>query len=294
MPKFSIIIPVYNTEKYLKKCLDSVLNQTFKDYEVIVVNDGSLDNSQSIIDKYNFKSYKKKNGGLSDARNYGVLKANGEYILFLDSDDYYAPNLLETLNNNLNDVDIIRFQAVRVSGDKTFDYLNTESFNTTNGNEAFIKLYQSKSIEPAPLYAYKRTYWLENNFKFSKDKYHEDFGLIPLVILKANTIKSIDFKGYYYVEREDSITTTTNYDKIKKKAFDMLYHFDYLYKNSNDNKLFNSFISNSLILKIKDLKASDKKEYTIELKKRNIINLILSDTLKRKIKKKILKLKYNL
>ena len=87
MAKISVIIPVYNVEKYLSKCLDSVVNQTLKDIEIIVVNDGSPDNSQKIIDDYtkkykNIKSFVKKNGGLSDARNFGIKKASGKYIAF--------------------------------------------------------------------------------------------------------------------------------------------------------------------------------------------------------------------
>ena len=92
-PKISVIIPVYNTAKYLSKCLDSILNQTLKEIEVIVVNDGSKDNSQELIDVYKEKddrivAIQKENGGLSDARNVGIDVANGEFIAFIDSDDY--------------------------------------------------------------------------------------------------------------------------------------------------------------------------------------------------------------
>src|SRR5574344_2022066 len=102
MIKVSVIVPVYNVEKYLPKCLDSLVNQTLQDIEIIVVNDGTKDNSQKIIDKYakkykNIKSYIKENGGLSDARNYGVAKANGEYISFIDSDDYIDKKMLEKM-----------------------------------------------------------------------------------------------------------------------------------------------------------------------------------------------------
>ena len=91
--KVSVIVPVYNVEKYIKKCLNSLVNQTLDEVEIVVVNDGSPDNSQKIIDEYtkkykNIKSYVKKNGGLSDARNYGIKKATGKYISFVDSDDY--------------------------------------------------------------------------------------------------------------------------------------------------------------------------------------------------------------
>ena len=103
MKKLSIVVPVYNVEKYLNKCLDSLANQTLDNYEVIVVNDGTKDNSQAIIDDYVakyptiFKSYIKDNGGLSDARNYGIRYATGEYITFLDSDDYIEYNTYQNM-----------------------------------------------------------------------------------------------------------------------------------------------------------------------------------------------------
>ena len=104
-PKVSIIVPVYNVEKYLEKCLDSLVNQTLDSYEIIVVNDGSPDNSQEIIDKYVEKypgivfAYKKKNGGLGDARNFGIDKARGEYVGFVDSDDWVDKKMFEAMYN---------------------------------------------------------------------------------------------------------------------------------------------------------------------------------------------------
>lgn len=304
--KFSIIVPVYNTKDYIKKCLDSIFNQTYSNYEVIIVNDGSPDNSESIIKKYikdkkKFKLYNKENGGLSDARNFGVLKSKGDYILFLDSDDYIDESLLEELNNNLDDVDVLRFQAIRVEEKTMNEYLITPSFEKTSGSDAFLKLYESKSIEPAPLYAYKREYWIKNKFLFSQNKYHEDFGLIPLVILKAKSLKSIDFKGYYYLNREGSITTTSDYTKNKKKAFDMLEHFDFLIKevkkvklDSDVKSIFNSFVANALIQKIETLNDYDKHKYLKELRQRKVIKLVLGNTLKRKLKKIYLIIKYSL
>ena len=102
MVKVSVIVPVYNVEKYLERCLLSLVNQSLQDIEIIVVNDGSPDNSQTIIDKFaseykNVKSYIKENGGLSDARNYGTKKAVGEYIAFVDSDDYVSEQMYEQM-----------------------------------------------------------------------------------------------------------------------------------------------------------------------------------------------------
>ena len=104
MPKVSVIVPVYNVEKYIEKCLNSLVNQTLKDIEIIIVNDGSKDNSDKIIkiyqEKYDNIIYlTKKNGGLSDARNYGIPYAKGEYIAFLDSDDYVENDIYEKMYN---------------------------------------------------------------------------------------------------------------------------------------------------------------------------------------------------
>ena len=102
MIKVSVIVPVYNTEKYLAKCLDSLVNQTLKDIEIIVVNDGTKDNSEKIINKYlkkysKIRYYKKENGGLSSARNYGIELANGEYVGFVDSDDYVKDGMFSKM-----------------------------------------------------------------------------------------------------------------------------------------------------------------------------------------------------
>ena len=114
MAKVSIIVPVYNVEKYIEKCLKSLVNQTLKDIEIIIVNDGTKDNSQRIVDKYTkkydfVKSYIKENGGLSSARNYGLKYANGEYIAFVDSDDYVDKDMYEIMYNKAksNDFDVV-------------------------------------------------------------------------------------------------------------------------------------------------------------------------------------------
>ena len=104
--KVSVIVPVYNVYKYLDKCLNSLVNQTLKDIEIIIVNDGSKENEEEIINKYldkysNIKYYKKENGGLSSARNYGILKSTGKFICFVDSDDYVELNTYELLYNKM-------------------------------------------------------------------------------------------------------------------------------------------------------------------------------------------------
>ena len=125
MKKVSVIVPVYNVEHYLSKCLDSLVNQTIDDYEIIIVNDGSPDDSQSIIDEYQkkypdlIKSFIKENGGLSDARNYGMEKANGEYVSFVDSDDYLKDSALKEMYDFavLGNYDLVVCDTVNVYDD---------------------------------------------------------------------------------------------------------------------------------------------------------------------------------
>lgn len=294
MPKFSIIVPVYNVEEYIDKCLKSIFNQTYKDFEVIVVDDGTEDNSMDIVNKYDVIVVKEKNSGLSTARNNGVKKAKGEYLLFVDSDDYLEKDLLKNINDNLSDnPDVLRFQIKEVDEDKETNY-NEEGFDTTNGADAFNKISKYHYIENAWAYAINRKYYLDNNYKFKDGSYHEDFGLIPLVIIKANTVKSISYIGYNYRQRNNSIMNNNDYEKTKKKVKDFLNHYKYLIKEIDklniESSVFKSYISNSLIIKICELKGNDYKEYKKVLKELNVYDNVLSDTLVRKIKKAFFKI----
>ena len=295
MPKFSIIVPVYNVEKYIKKCLDSIESQTYKEEEVIVVNDGTKDNSMDIVNKYNVEIINQKNKGLSEARNEGVKKAKGDYILFLDSDDYIEKDLLKELNKSLtNNPDLVRFQIREVFEDNTKKDYNEEPFLNKDGVEAFSILCKYNFVENAWAYLYKREFYLKNKFSFKKGAIHEDFGLVPLVIMKSKIVNSISYIGYNYLQRENSIMSEKNYEKTKKKVFDMFEHYDYLIKEINktelDSKIYKSFISNSLILKVCELKKEDYKKSKKKLKEKKVYDNLLTDTIIQKIKKIIIKI----
>ena len=294
MQKFSIIIPVYNVEKYLRKCLNSVFSQNYKNYEVIVVNDGTKDNSMDIVKDYPVKVINQKNQGLSVARNNGVKKATGEYILFLDSDDYIEKGLLEAIDKSLdNKPDIVRFQIGEVFEDgKKIEY-NEKPFTDKNGQEAFKLITKYHFVENAWCYAIRREYYLKNKFKFKENTFHEDFGLLPLVIIKAKKVNSIDYIGYNYLQRQGSIMNNNEYAKTKKKVEDMYGHYCYLINESKklsfDTSIFKSFISNSLIIKITELNDEDYKIYLKKLKKDKVFDNLLTDTFQRKIKKYLLR-----
>ena len=307
MIKYSFIVPVYNTEKYLKKCLDSLVNQTYKDFEIIVVNDGSTDKSSSIISKYQ-KKYKniivinKENEGLSMARNRGVQKSSGKYIIFVDSDDYVSNKLLEEVDKKIDDSDILRFQIATEDEEYTkINEYHEEGFESMCGYDAFKYLSSYHFVEPAWCYVIRKNYYIENKFSFKKDVYHEDFGLIPYVIYKARKVKSIDFVGYYYIQRNGSIMNNNDYKKTVKKAFDMLEQYKTMRlfakninRKNNLDDYFLSYISNSVIVKARELKKDEKKVYINELKKLNVFDGVLVNTRIRRFKKYLMKHNLNL
>lgn len=307
MIKYSFIVPVYNTEKYLKKCLDSLVNQTYKDFEIIVVNDGSTDKSSNIISKYQ-KKYKniividKENEGLSMARNRGVQKSSGKYIIFVDSDDYVSNKLLEEVDKKIDDSDILRFQIATEDEEYTkINEYHEEEFESMRGYDAFKYLSSYHFVEPAWCYVIRKNYYIENKFSFKKGVYHEDFGLIPYVIYKARKVKSVDFIGYYYIQRNGSIMNNNDYKKTVKKAFDMLEQYKTMRlfakninRKNNLDDYFLSYISNSVIVKARELKKDERKVYINELKKLNVFDGVLVNTRIRRFKKFLMKHNLNL
>ncbi|MBQ8535454.1 MAG: glycosyltransferase [Bacilli bacterium] len=296
MPKFSIIIPVYNVEKYIDGCLKSVMNQSYKDYEVIVVNDGTKDNSMDIVKNYDVKVIEQKNQGLSAARNTGVKHAKGDYLIFLDSDDSWNENLLEEISKSLkNNPDVVRFQIQETYEDKDeVKPFNEQAFKGKNGVEAFETITNFHFIENAWCYAIRREYYKKNKFSFKVGTIHEDYGLTPLIIIKADKVNCIEYIGYNYLQRQGSIMSNTAYEKIQKRVGDMYDHYLYLIKEINKTKLnskvFKSYAANSILLKLFELNKEDYKKYMKRVKEDKVIDNLLSDTFGRKIKKLIVKI----
>ena len=305
MPKVSVIVPIYNVEKYLKKCLDSLVNQTLDDIEIILVNDGSKDNSKQIAEKFandypNKIIYlEKENGGLSSARNYGLKHAKGDYISFVDSDDYVSKNLYKNLLEYMdNDYDMVKFKIIKVDiNNNTFIENSSPKFENKTGEEAFDILYKEDVMtETAWAYLYKRIFWQENNFEFMKGMYHEDFGLIPLVLLKAKKVASTDVIGYYYVQSDNSITRNANIEKKRKMSMDLLTFYDNmvekvknfgLSKKSIEN--LKLYYTNCILLEINNISDSnDVDKYIEEIKKRKMIKNIKIRNLKQLIKRVLL------
>lgn len=275
--QFSIIIPYYNVEAYIARCINSLLMQSEKNIEFIFVDDGSTDGSRKVVEEYQSKDnrialYIKENGGLSDARNYGVTKASGEYMLFVDSDDFIAENLLSEIKKHIEVIDkpdIIKFgyRVVTEPGLVVEEYPG-HSFKVRTGQELLLNYLKLNLIcEMAWLYAYRREFFFEHHFKYPIGRYHEDFGLTYQILLEARTAISIQLNGYNYVVRSNSIMTDESSSKLRKRMNDIicLYEDNMKIKNRIDlpklQPYYESYLANVLINSFQRLPLELKKEF---------------------------------
>ena len=232
MPLIGVIIPVYNVEKYLEQCVDSVLNQSFKDIEIILVDDGSKDSSGEICDYYKEKDSRvkvihKENGGLSDARNMGIRQCSSEYILFLDSDDYWKENCLEEIARCIEDnVDIVFLTAAKYfeqTGqiEEKFETLDKDKVKNKSKREVFEYLASSEKFPvSACTKLIKKELIINNNLYFEKGLLSEDIDWSTRLLLAAEKFDVCYAEFYIYrKQREGSIT-----NGIKLKSVqDLLY-----------------------------------------------------------------------
>lgn len=240
MPKISIIIPVFNTESYLKKCLDSIINQTYQDYEIIIVNDGSTDNSSNIILEYAQKykdkifAYHKKNEGVSLARNFGIEKAKGDFITFVDSDDYIDKYMLEKMIEKVNEDD---FDMVICN--LLYIYPTKNIVGKSNINSDLLTKEQIKEniINILPAMCGKLIKKdLYNNFKFKSNIWFEDVESYFRMYPKLNKIGFIDQTLYFYPQRDTSITYTYN-----EKLYDIINMWEDIIKDYKKNNFYEQY-----------------------------------------------------
>ena len=235
--KISVIVPVYNVEKYLDKCLDSLVHQTMKDIEIIIVNDGSPDNSENIINKYkkkysNIVSLKKENGGLSSARNYGIKYAHGDYIAFLDSDDYIALDMYEKmyLKAQEQDYDLVVCDINYVYNEKTIRVSSGIKADTDDIKKAYI------SIHPAAWNKLFKKELFNYDVLFKKDVWFEDVEFIYRLLPYIKKIGVIHEPFNQYVQREGSITNTVN-----PKIYDYVSNMNGIIEFYQKRKLYDQY-----------------------------------------------------
>ena len=245
MSNITVIIPVYNVEKYLIKCVSSVENQTYKDYEIILIDDGSTDNSAILCDELakendNIKVIHQENKGLGGARNTGIRHCDTEYVLFLDSDDCIHPQLLEKCVTaaKTNDCDMVLFDAVSVdeSGQTGAIYGNSLPANKILSEDEINIIPKNPTAWDK---MYKTSLFKENDIYFPEKVWYEDLRTTPKILLFANKIVKVDSEPlYYYLQRSDSIMHTPDYDRVVKERIDAINDLtDYF----NANNLYDKY-----------------------------------------------------
>lgn len=243
----SIIVPVYNVEEYIQKCVNSIINQTYRNIEIILVNDGSKDKSGEICDKLKQKDNRikvihKENGGLSDARNAGLKIANGDYIGFVDSDDYVKEDMFETLyklNKEHNaDISIVSFYEIYKG--KVIGVRDSKKLEELNKIQAIKELLIDTKIQS---YAWNKLFKKElfENIEFPKSKNFEDIATTLLLFEKANKVVLLEEPKYYYVRRDNSIIGVRNY-KTYKDYLEVIYgKYFYLNGKYEELDLYNAY-----------------------------------------------------
>ena len=308
----SVIIPIYNKEKYLERCIKSVINQTYKNFELILINDGSIDNCGFICDQYaksdeRIKVIHKDNGGVSNARNVGINQAKGEYITFIDADDYVQKEFLEKLvkpiiDNNV-DVSICGFETHDSYTDKLLNSnkyykkfcCNIQTFLTNY----FQPLYHNDVINRVTNKLLKKSiidkYQLQFDERYSN---HEDRIFMIQIISKSNSIANLDECLYNYMTNiKDSLVRQYQYNDIEANW--ILFHtiYNFLTKNKASEEIYNYIYNNfgyrfaSCISRMyRKSKLSSRDEYNIfnDLINNDTYQTILVHTTPINIKYKVL------
>lgn len=254
MIKVSVIVPVYNVGKYLKKCLESLVNQTLKDIEIVVVNDGSTDNSQDIIDEYKskypktIKVIKQTNQGISASRNNAISIAKGKYLAFIDGDDYAKTDMLESSYDYIEQkqADIVVWDYYEVDeNDNVLRVENIPDFKDANIEKQPNLLF---TINPGPCNKlYKRSLFKDIKFPNDRTKY-EDLMTITKILINANKISKLNKCCSYYVIRDNSETRT-----VDVRSFDIIKALEDINNYMKDKLTFEKFYEEVMFLNIKHI-----------------------------------------
>jgi len=235
MELVSVVVPIYNVEQYLEKCVESICRQTYENLEIILVNDGSPDQCGQMCEEYakmdnRIKVIHKKNGGLSDARNSGVKLATGKYLLFVDSDDYIAKDLVEKTVTvaEKNNCDMVLYDYYYVEPD------NVEIRSTIVPANKVISLEQEHTLLLAATSAcaklFNREFYVKANCPFPQGIYFEDLATTSIFFMRAKRVYYLKEPLYYYINRENSIMTGKNFEKSSHDKLVALEHILSAYK----------------------------------------------------------------
>ena len=239
--KLSVIVTFYNLEDYIEKNIKSIIDQSI-DMEIIYVDDGSTDKSIEIVNKYKLldnriKIFQKDNGGPSSARNYGLKHSTGEYIIFIDGDDYIERDSLKKLYNAAKNenLDILQgcYRKVNVCGEELFEKYEKGLVNAGPAMPGKDWMLKKHNIPMVWSYMFRRDFLMQNNLTLLEGVYHEDVEFIPRVMYFSNSTKAVDIVFYNYVQRQGSIMKSKNINKF----FDLIKVCDSLEAFQNKNEM---------------------------------------------------------
>lgn len=279
MKKISVIIPVYNCEEYIKRCIDSIINQTYDNIQIIVVNDGSTDNTENILKNYtNITLINKKNEGVSKARNTGLSLADGDYVYFCDADDFLEKNAFEVLVNEYGENDLLRFGHYVVNGDDKKEKTNADDVlagvNLNFDNEKILEyLISNKTEGHLWNYLFKLNVIKDNKILFDEELfYQEDVMFLLEYCLKIKNVKVISNPFYNYYVNENSVTKNIESSIRNLSSICILRHkYLHLLKNNDMSNLSNlleqRFLNLQLSYMLDYRKKLTKKEYVRVLKR---------------------------
>ena len=245
-PKISVVVPVYNTEKELPVCVDSLLDQSFEDFEIILVDDGSTDSGGKICDEYEKRDSRvrvihKANGGLSDARNTGLLASSGRYILFVDSDDFLSRDALRQMYRGAKEgADIISGCFINWLGEECHPKLSTffDDGKVISSSDFIIRSIENHAFWVMVWsYMYSREFLIKNGLLFKTDIYYEDMEFTPRALLAASQVVYIAYPFYNHVFRSGSIMSSPNTWKKTKDTLDILKAWKVEFDAVEDKKL---------------------------------------------------------
>ena len=276
----SIIIPVYKVEKYLEKCIESVLKQTYTNLQIILVDDGSPDNCGKICDEYAKKDSRievihKINGGLSDARNVGINRANGRYIGFVDSDDYIKEDMYEKLIN------LIKEYNADVSICNLYDVIEGKEYirNKENGIKEYNRIDILKEVlldKNIQSYAWNKLYKKElfNEIKYPIGKKYEDIGTTFYIFEKCNKVVVTSKPEYYYLKRADSLVNNVTESTVLDYTEIIIQRYLYTQKNIEELRKYNNYyLAKTLITAHNDIELLGSISEKMQEKYKELYNL---------------------
>ena len=276
MDKISVIVPVYNVEKYLKRCLDSIINQTYKNLEIILINDGSTDNSGIICDEYAKKDNRiivkhKENSGVSSTKNLGMKISTGEFITFIDSDDTVDENYIEILYNNListnSDISVTAYKVVNEKGNLIQDSskqsgLPKDATIIYEGKDIIRELLLQKTIKNFVCKLYRK----EVLCNFKEGVTYEDIVFSVQVMMKAKKVVYINTGVYNYLKRSKGITATITLKNLSDFAQAIIDRFNLVQEKYNDLMKYNvyAFFQSTIALSTKYIITDAKYDEIID------------------------------